>query len=95
MDTKEIKEFRNIWSNPKRFDTKNKTMTKTIKELQTDIECFENYCNKFYNIKSGIYPLATKQEIKNAIQLYFLTNDFTNIEFDSLDREKVRLILNK
>ena len=26
VDTKEIKEFRNIWSNPKRFDTKNKTM---------------------------------------------------------------------
>jgi hypothetical protein len=23
MNTKEIKEFRNIWSNPKRFDTKN------------------------------------------------------------------------
>ena len=45
MDTKEIKEFRNIWSNPKRFDTKNKTMetkkitfTETLKELEIWID---------------------------------------------------------
>ena len=45
MDTKEIKEFRNIWCIPKRFDTKNKTMetkkitfTETLKELEIWID---------------------------------------------------------
>ena len=70
-------------------------MTTINKELHAEIKYFENYCNEFYNSKTGIYPIATKQEIKDAIKIYFLTNDFSNIEFDSLDREKVRLILDK
>ena len=65
------------------------------KKLNLEIRYFENYCNKFYNIKTGIYKIATKKEIKEAITIYFLLNDKKNIEFDSIDREKVREILNK
>ncbi len=65
------------------------------KELSAQINYFENYCNDFYNIKSGLYPIATKQEIKDAIKIFLLTNDYKKIYFDSLDRERVRLILDK
>tara|TARA_R100000278_G_scaffold15988_1_gene16314 strand:- start:48 stop:251 length:204 start_codon:yes stop_codon:yes gene_type:complete len=64
-------------------------------ELNLEIRYFENYCNEFYNIKTGIYKIATKKEIKEAIRIYFLLSDKKNIEFDSIDREKVREILNK
>jgi len=65
------------------------------KELSSEIKYFENYCNEFYNINYGLYKIATKKEIKNAIKIFFLLNDFKNIEFHSVDREKVRQILNK
>jgi len=56
---------------------------------------FKNYCYQFYSINNGIYPIATNIEIDNAIMKYFFISNYKDIEFDSIDRENVRIILNK
>ena len=32
-----------------------------------EIKDFTKYCNEFYNLKGGVYPIATKEEIDWAI----------------------------
>lgn len=59
----------------------------------TDLNIFVEYCNDFYNIKSGMYPIATKKEITNAIGEYLTEPHEFDIQFDSIDRENVRMIL--
>lgn len=58
-----------------------------------DIQDFIKYCNEFYNIETGIYKVATKEDIKKAIAHYMNKTNGKNIHFDSLDRERVREIL--
>ena len=58
-----------------------------------DIKNFIDYCNEFYNIETGIYPVATKEDIKKAIAQYMCKTNGKDIHFDSLDRERVREIL--
>ena len=70
-------------------------MIKENKILNSDIKEFEKYCVDFYHIKYGIYPIATPKQIREAIKVFLLLNDFSNIELDTIDREKVRTILNK
>ena len=70
-------------------------MIKENKILNSDIKEFEEYCVDFYHIKYGIYPIATPKQIREAIKVFLLLNDFSNIELDTIDREKVRTILNK
>tara|TARA_R110000751_G_scaffold93048_1_gene181811 strand:+ start:499 stop:738 length:240 start_codon:yes stop_codon:yes gene_type:complete len=79
-------------------------MLKTIHEKRaelnkkiniTEIIWFKNYCYDFYNIKHGIFPIATNTEIDNAIMKYLLISTYKQIDFDSIDRENVREILNK
>ena len=70
-------------------------MIKENKILNSDIKEFEEYCINFYHIRYGIYPIATPKQIKDAIKVFLLLNDFSNIELDTIDREKVRTILNK
>ena len=70
-------------------------MTDDNKSLDLEIKSFENYCVDFYDDTFGIYPIATEQEIKEAIKVFLMINDFKGIEFDSVDREKVRTILNR
>ena len=57
------------------------------------IQEFEEYINHFYNFEVGIYPLATSKEITVSIMIYFLRNHITSIDFDSVDREKVKEII--
>lgn len=58
-----------------------------------DINKFIEYCNEFYNIETGIYPVATKGDIIKAIGQYMSKTNGNDIHFDSLDRERVREIL--
>jgi hypothetical protein len=50
-------------------------------------------CNSFYDLDKGIYPIATKEQIENAIGEYLTSPHTIDIQFDSIDREKVREIL--
>jgi hypothetical protein len=59
----------------------------------TDLNLFIEYCNDFYNIKSGMYPIAKRSEIINAIGEYLTEPHQFDIQFDSIDRENVRMIL--
>lgn len=54
---------------------------------------FIEYCNEFYDIETGIYPVATKKDIIKAIGQYISKTNGNDIHFDSLDRERVREIL--
>ena len=60
-----------------------------LKEFQN----FINYVNDFYNIETGIYPIATKEEIIVAVGEYMLSQRNFKCEFDSIDREQIRQIL--
>ena len=57
------------------------------------IKDFYIYVNKFYNIETGIEPIATDNEIQQAVNTYLEIKPLSQIEFDSLDREFVRQIL--
>jgi hypothetical protein len=61
--------------------------------LATDIIEFIDYCNEFYNIETGIYPVATKNDIVKAVGQYIAKTNGNDIYLDSFDREKVREIL--
>ena len=75
---------------------KHKTnFTQKNKLLLIHINNFVKYCNEFYNIDGGIYPIATTKEIEEAIKVFLLLEDKKHIDFDTIDREKVRIILNK
>lgn len=63
-------------------------------DILKDIEKFYNYCLDFYG-KEGIYPIANDQIIYNAIGQYITQPRSIPIEFDSIDREKVREIIEK
>ena len=70
-------------------------MTEYNKLYLLNINQFTEYCIDFYNIKDGIYPISKPKEIKEAIKVFLMLNDLNTIEFDSVDRERVRTILNK
>jgi hypothetical protein len=59
----------------------------------TDLNLFIEYCNDFYNVKTGVYPIAKRKDIINAIGEYLTQSHEFEIQFDSIDREKVREIL--
>ena len=58
-----------------------------------ELNLFIEYCNDFYNIENGMYPIAKRSEIINAIGEYLTQPHEFEIQFDSIDREKVREIL--
>ena len=58
-----------------------------------DLSLFVEYCNDFYNIKNGMYPIAKRSEIINAIGVYLTQPHEFEVQFDSIDRENVRMIL--
>ena len=68
----------------------NNTTMRNYPEL---IEEFIFYVNSFYNDQDGIYPIATKERIKEAVNIYLESKLLGEIYFDSTDREFVRLIL--
>ena len=53
---------------------------------------FVSYCNNFYNEDDGIYPLASRDEIRSAIVDYLFELE-SECQFDSIDREGVRCYL--
>ena len=67
-------------------------MMKAVSFL-SDLNLFIEYCNDFYNKKTGMYPIASRKEIINAIGEYLTEPHEHEIQFDSFDREKVRTIL--
>jgi hypothetical protein len=58
-----------------------------------DLEQFNQYCNDFYNEHYGVYPIASSEQIEDAIGEYLTEPHPFDIQFDSIDREKVREIL--
>ena len=60
--------------------------------LRSEVLEFVNYCNEFYNESDGIYPIATKEEITDAVVEYLFQLQ-SECQFDSIDREGVRGIL--
>ena len=58
-----------------------------------EIPAFYEYVRGFYDEETGIYPIASPQEIRAAINVYLENTKLKSIEFDSLDRERVRKIL--
>lgn len=53
---------------------------------------FVEYCNEFYNENDGLYPIASKEEIREAVTQYVMSTE-EELYFDSFDRERVRMIL--
>ena len=58
-----------------------------------DLQEFNQYCNDFYNEHYGVYPIASSEQIEAAIGEYLTEPHPFEIQFDSIDREKVREIL--
>jgi hypothetical protein len=69
-------------------------MDKSLKSIfLSQLYDFINYVDEFYNIENGIYPIATRTQIIEAIGEYMLSQRTLKCEFDSIDREKIRQIL--
>jgi hypothetical protein len=60
-----------------------------------ELQNFITYCNDFYNIETGIYPIATSEEIESAIGEYLTSPHQVDIQFDSFDREQVRELIGR
>ena len=57
------------------------------------IKEFYVYCWQFYNLDTGIYKIATAKRIQEAVNEYLASKPLSKIEFDSIDRELVRKII--
>lgn len=58
-----------------------------------EIQKFYKYVSDFYNDVDGIYPIATKERILEAVNQYLESKPLSEIYFDSFDRESVRMII--
>ena len=67
--------------------------TPTSMNLVDEIVEFQEYCMAFYNNETGVYPIATNDEIVRAVDQYLRSTPLSEVEFDSLDRERVREII--
>lgn len=58
---------------------------------------FVDYVNEFYNIDTGIYKIATRNQLQVAcvqyIQKMISEGREAEVEYDSIDRERVRQII--
>jgi len=64
-----------------------------MRNYAEEIKEFYKNIWKFYNIKTGIYPIATDKKIQQAVNQYIESKPLSQIHFDSFDREQVRTIL--
>ena len=64
-----------------------------MKNYPTLINEFTDYVISFYNNKNGIYPIASIDKIKGAVNKFLESKPLSKFHFDSLDRETVRCIL--
>jgi len=58
-----------------------------------EIKKFYGYVWEFYNLESGIYPIATDEKIQESVNIYLESKPLGEIHFDSFDRESVRMII--
>ena len=56
---------------------------------------FYNYVSNFYSTKHGIYPMASETIIHLSVNNYLEKTPLRKIKFDSVDREKVKDIIEK
>ncbi len=63
--------------------------------LTDEIKRFYQYCNDFYNEEYGIYPIASERDIYFAIDTYIKSVRDLPLDFDTIDRERVRLLIGK
>tara|TARA_X000001388_G_scaffold63661_1_gene49685 strand:+ start:277 stop:510 length:234 start_codon:yes stop_codon:yes gene_type:complete len=66
-----------------------------MKDYSILIHKFYNYVSDFYSKKYGIYPIASEAVIQLSVNRYLETTPLRKIEFDSVDREKVKDIIEK
>ena len=66
-----------------------------MKDYAKLIDDFYQYVWDFYNKKNGVYPIATDIVIHFSVDRYLETTPLKKIEFDSVDRERVRDIIEK
>jgi hypothetical protein len=64
-----------------------------MKNYPNEIQKFYKYVSDFYNNEDGIYPIATKERIIQAVNQYLESKPLGEIYFDSFDRESVRMII--
>ncbi len=64
-------------------------------KLIEKLKAFTEYCNEFYNKENGLYPIGTREEIEKAIFKYVTEPRTISLDFDSIDREQVRRIIEK
>jgi len=70
-----------------------KSKMNTTRAYHIEILNFYEYVWEFYNEQKGIYPIANDQEILNAVNKFLESKSLKDIDFDSIDRENVRKIL--
>ena len=60
---------------------------------------FYNYVSNFYSTKHGIYPMASETiihlSVNNYLEKTLETTPLREIKFDSVDRDKVKDIIEK
>ena len=66
-----------------------------MKDYAILIHKFYNYVSDFYSTKYGIYPMAPEAIIQLSVNNYLEKTPLREIEFDSVDREKVKDIIEK
>ena len=66
-----------------------------MKNLSEQIKDFYKYVDSFYNKWYGVYRLTEKETIIAACDDYLFSMDLTEVAFDSIDRERVREVLEK
>ncbi len=66
-----------------------------MKDYSQEIHEFYKYVNSFYNLHTGIYPIATKESIHRCVNFYLESKPLSEIYFDSFDREQVRVLIGK
>jgi hypothetical protein len=64
-----------------------------MRNYAEEIKLFYEYVWLFYNLESGLYPIATDKRIQEAVNQYLESKPLGQIYFDSLDRESVRQII--
>ena len=64
-----------------------------MRNYAEEIKLFHEYVWLFYNLESGLYPIATDKRIQEAVNQYLESKPLSQIYFDSLDRESVRQII--
>tara|TARA_R100000773_G_C4127847_1_gene60126 strand:- start:63 stop:296 length:234 start_codon:yes stop_codon:yes gene_type:complete len=66
-----------------------------MKDYAILIHKFYNYVSDFYSTKYGTHPIASEAIIQLSVNNYLEKTPLREIKFDSVDREKVKDIIEK